>query len=158
MPVRSELIGEIEHGPGGESIAAFFDLDRTLLAGFSATEFIRDDLLAGRMGLGDLARTLAAATRFQLGAVGFSSFVASTVERLRGRLETDFAANAERIFEDRLAAAVYPESRALVHAHLRKGHTVVVVSSATRYQIEPLARDLGIAHVLCTGLGVRNGR
>jgi putative phosphoserine phosphatase / 1-acylglycerol-3-phosphate O-acyltransferase len=158
MPVRSELIAEIEHGPGGDSIAAFFDLDRTLLAGFSAAEFIWDDVRTGRMGLGELAQTLIAATRFQLGALGFSGFVASTVERLRGQLEADFAANAERIFEERLAAAVYPESRALVHAHLRKGHTVAVVSSATRYQIEPLARDLGIAHVLCTGLEVRNGR
>ena len=53
-----------------------------------------------------------------------------------------------------LAAAVYPESRALVHAHRRRGHTVAVVSSATRYQIEPLARDLGIEHVLCTRLEV----
>jgi putative phosphoserine phosphatase/1-acylglycerol-3-phosphate O-acyltransferase len=32
------------------------------------------------------------------------------------------------------------------------------VSSATRYQIEPLAHDLGIEHVLCTKLEVRDGR
>ncbi len=158
MPARNELIAEIEHGPGGGEIAAFFDLDRTLLAGFSATEFIRADVLAGRMGMAELAQTLVAAARFRLGALNFSAFVASTAERLRGQLEADFAANAEHIFEHRLAAAVYPESRALVHAHLRKGHTVAVVSSATRYQIEPLARDLGIAHVLCTGLEVRDGR
>ncbi|HEY2386884.1 MAG TPA: HAD-IB family hydrolase [Candidatus Binatia bacterium] len=158
MPARNELIAEIEHGPSGESVAAFFDLDRTLLAGFSAAEFIRADVLAGRMGMSELAQTLVAAARFQLGALGFSAFVASTVERLAGQLETEFAATAEEIFEQRLAAAVYPESRALVHAHLRKGHTVAVVSSATRYQIEPLARDLGIAHVLCTGLEVRDGR
>src|SRR5262245_20614216 len=157
MPGR-ELIAEIEDGPAGESVAAFFDLDRTLLAGFSATEFVRDDVLAGRMGMGELANTLLAAARFQLGHRGFSGFVASTVERLRGQLETEFATNADRIFESRLAAAVYPESRALVQAHLRKGHTVVVVSSATRYQIDALARDLGIAHVLCTELEVQDGR
>jgi putative phosphoserine phosphatase/1-acylglycerol-3-phosphate O-acyltransferase len=32
-----------------------------------------------------------------------------------------------------------------------------VVSSATRFQIEPLARDLGIEHVLCTQVEVRDG-
>src|SRR4029450_10565618 len=49
-------------------------------------------------------------------------------------------------------------ARALVRAHQRKGHTLAIVSSATRYQAEPLARDLGIPHVLCTRLEVENGR
>ena len=33
--------------------AAFFDLDRTLVAGFSAVEFVRDDFLQGRMSRRD---------------------------------------------------------------------------------------------------------
>ena len=45
-----------------------------------------------------------------------------------------------------------------MHAHRRRNHTLAVVSSATRYQVEPLARDLGIEHVLCTRLEVRDGR
>jgi putative phosphoserine phosphatase / 1-acylglycerol-3-phosphate O-acyltransferase len=158
MNPHDELVSEIDVGPPGPKIGAFFDLDRTLLAGFSAAAFIRDDVMQGRMGVRELANTLLAATRFQLGHVGFSAFIASTVERLRGLSESEFESNAERIFTERLAGAVYPESRALVQAHLRKGHTVAVVSSATRYQIEPLARDLGIDHVLCTGLEVCDGR
>jgi putative phosphoserine phosphatase/1-acylglycerol-3-phosphate O-acyltransferase len=57
-----------------------------------------------------------------------------------------------------LAADVYPAARAIVRAHQRKRHTVAIVSSATRYQAEPLARDLGIPHVLCTRLEVADGR
>jgi len=154
----AELIAEIERGPSGAQIAAFFDLDRTLLAGFSATAFIRDDMMTGRMSIRELAETLVAATRFQLGTLGFSGFIAATVARMAGRSEAEFEANAEHVFRERLAGDVYPESRALVRAHLRKRHTVAVVSSATRYQIEPLARDLGIPHVLCTGLEVSDGR
>ena len=154
----ADLIAEIERGPSGPSIAAFFDLDRTLLAGFSAAAFIRDDIMTGRMSVRELADTLVAATRFRLGALGFSGFITSTVARMAGRSEAEFEANAEHIFRERLAGDVYPESRALVRAHLRRGHTVAVVSSATRYQIEPLARDFGIAHVLCTGLEVCDGR
>ena len=48
-------------------------------------------------------------------------------------------------------------SRALVRAHQEMGHTVAIVSSATRYQADPLARDMGIEHVLCTELEVENG-
>jgi putative phosphoserine phosphatase/1-acylglycerol-3-phosphate O-acyltransferase len=32
----------------------------------------------------------------------------------------------------------------------KKGHTVAIASSATLYQIEPLAEDYGIEHIICT--------
>jgi putative phosphoserine phosphatase/1-acylglycerol-3-phosphate O-acyltransferase len=45
----------------------------------------------------------------------------------------------------------------MVKAHLQKGHTVAIISSATPYQVEPAARDLDIENVLCTYLQVENG-
>jgi putative phosphoserine phosphatase/1-acylglycerol-3-phosphate O-acyltransferase len=63
----------------------------------------------------------------------------------------------ERIFVRQLAKTVYPEARALVRAHRERGHTVAIVSSALRYQVEPLARDLEIEHVLSTRLEVEDG-
>jgi putative phosphoserine phosphatase / 1-acylglycerol-3-phosphate O-acyltransferase len=158
MTLHAELTREVDEGPSGPHIAAFFDLDRTLLAGFSAAHFIREDVLAGRMSAKHFAQTLVAATLFQLRQIGFSGFVASTMERLRDMPEAELASHAEHMFIEYLAADVYPEARALVQAHRRKGHTVAVVSSATRYQIDPLARDFGIEHVLCTELEVKNGR
>jgi len=47
--------------------------------------------------------------------------------------------------------------RALVRAHQEKGHTVAIVSSATPYQVDPVAEDLGVEHVLCTRLEVDDG-
>jgi putative phosphoserine phosphatase/1-acylglycerol-3-phosphate O-acyltransferase len=158
MGVHTALTREIDEGPSGPEIGAFFDLDRTLLAGYSASAFVRDDFAHGYMSVRSVIDTLAAATRFQIGHIGFSGFVTRTVARLRGRAEDEFATTAEGIFRERLASAIYPESRALVEAHQRKGHTIAIVSSATRYQIEPLARDFGVRHVLCTELEVRKGR
>lgn len=156
--LHTSLTREIDEGPEGPEIGAFFDVDRTLLAGFSAVEFVRDGVLSGRIGPANLLETLLTAARFELGRTGFSGFVTGTSRSLRGMLESDFQAIGERIFRDRLAASVYPESRALVEAHRRKGHTLAVVSSATRYQIDPLTRDLEIPHVLCTRLEVSDGR
>ena len=53
---------------------------------------------------------------------------------------------------------MYPEARALVAAHLRKGHTVVLASSALSFQVEAVAADLDIEHVLCTRFEVVDGR
>jgi putative phosphoserine phosphatase / 1-acylglycerol-3-phosphate O-acyltransferase len=154
MALYASLTGAIDKGPSGAHIGAFFDLDRTLLAGFSAAAFVRELVRSGRIDLRAMAQGAAAAARFRFGGVGFSGFVAESVGVLTGMPERELVEMGERLFTQELAAAVYPESRALVHAHQKKGHTVAVVSSALRYQIEPLARDLGIEHIMCTRLGI----
>jgi len=158
MSVHGQLTREIDAGPSGAHVGAFFDVDRTLIAGFSAVALMREALRSGLLQPADLAATLATATRFQLGQIGFSAFVAGTAGLLRGRGEAELAALGERLFSERLAGAIYPESRALVDAHRRKGHTLAIVSAATPYQVEPLARDLGIPHALCTKLQIRRGK
>lgn len=158
MALHTNITREIEEGPAGPAVGAFFDVDGTLIAGFSAFAFLRDRILSGHAGPRDLADTVANAVRFQLGRVGFSGLIAATAAWLRGVPEQELEEVAERIFTREIAAAIYPEARALVHAHRRRGHTLALVSSATRYQIEPLARELGIPHVMCTQLEVRDGR
>ena len=86
-------------------------------------EFIRDGIRSGRTGAREALETAAAIARFQLGAIGFSAFVAGTSASLRGVEEAEFAAIGERIFRERLAGTVYPESRALVEAHLDRKST-----------------------------------
>ena len=55
----------------------------------------------------------------------------------------------ERIFQQSVVDLIYPEMRELVRAHQRRGHTVVLSSSALTMQAEPVARYLGIDHVVC---------
>ncbi len=155
---HADLTREIDEGPDGPHVAAFFDLDRTLVAGFSVFAFFSDALFRGRIGPSGLALTTLAGLRFQLGQVGFSGLLTEAAALLRGEQESSLVELGERLFEQRIAADVYPEARAIVAAHKRKGHTVAIVSSATRYQVEPLARELGIPHVLCTRLEVKDGR
>jgi putative phosphoserine phosphatase/1-acylglycerol-3-phosphate O-acyltransferase len=157
MRTRTDLTGEIRTGPAGPKVGAFFDLDRTLLAGFSSVMFFRQQLMSGRLAPRDLLEILSAAVSFELGQIGFSGLVTGAMNMLRGRSETALEELGEQIFEDQFAGAIYPEARALVQAHQHRGHTLAIVSSATRFQIEPLARDLGIEHVLCTQLETREG-
>lgn len=157
MSDRRITTKEIDEGPSGASIGAFFDLDRTIIAGFSAVAFLGQWIASGLMSPRDLLHTLAAATRFELGQIGFSAFVTETSGVLTGFSEQEYRKMAAGLFANWLGGAIYPESRSLVRAHQRRGHTVAVVSSATRYQIEPIAADLGIEHILCTDLEVRDG-
>ncbi len=157
MSAYPELTREIEESEEGPEVAAFFDLDRTLIQGFSALTFVRDGATRGQYGPLDLAELGMAATSFQLGTIGFSAFLSGTARVMRGVKEEEFEQVGRRVFEESLGSRIHPEARAIVEAHKRRGHTVAVVSSATRFQVEPVAEELGIDHVLASQLEVRDG-
>lgn len=157
MTLHQQLTEEIRTGPSGPRIGAFFDLDQTLFAGFSATPFTRDQFATGRLTPRDLADSLRATLSFTMGRTGFSAFVTATSAVYRGMAESVLEEAGQRVFENYLVTEIYPESRALVRAHQSAGHTVAIITSATRYQAEPVARELGIEHLLYTRLGVEDG-
>ncbi len=157
MTLHEELTQEIRNGPRGPHVGAFFDLDQTLFAGFSATAFTRDQLASGRLSPRDLIDSARATLSFTMGRTGFSSFVTATAAVYRGLKESVLEEAGRRAFDEYLATEIYPESRALVKAHQEAGHTVAIVTSATRYQAAPVADELGIEHLLHTRLAVENG-
>lgn len=157
MPPYRSITREVDEAPAGPRIAAFFDLDRTILAGFSALAMMARWTMAGRVSAGGLARTALASLQFGLGRLDFSALVAESSALLAGVAESDYAGMGQSLFSGWLAGDVFPESRALVRAHQRRGHAVAVVSAATRYQVEPVSRDLGIADIMCTELEIHDG-
>jgi putative phosphoserine phosphatase/1-acylglycerol-3-phosphate O-acyltransferase len=157
VTLHARLTEEIRSGPSGSKIGAFFDLDQTLLAGFSAAAFLRERLMSGRMAPREISESLLGSLSFALGRTGFSGMMSAATAAYRGVAESTLEELGEEVFQKHLATQIYPESRALVQAHQEMGHTVAIVSSATRYQAEPLAREMGIEHVLCTKLKVEDG-
>ena len=158
MPSRKELTQEIDRGPSGAKIAAFFDVDRTLLAGFSGLAFLKDKLSTEGISLGSVAKAAAGTLRFGAKQSSFPSFLEETSADLVGLTEGELLEQGERVFARHLVTDIYPESRALVEAHQRRGHTVAIVSSATHFQIDALAEELGIEFVLCTELEFKKGK
>jgi putative phosphoserine phosphatase/1-acylglycerol-3-phosphate O-acyltransferase len=158
MTLHAELIREIDGSPDGAKIAAFFDVDRTLLAGYSAAAFFQDRISSGGVSLDGFLQSTGAALRFGFNQTSFPTMIEESSLDLEGLSEAELAEVGERVFNRRLATDIYPESRALVKAHQRKGHTVAIVSSATHFQVDALAQELGIEHVLCTELEMEDGR
>jgi putative phosphoserine phosphatase / 1-acylglycerol-3-phosphate O-acyltransferase len=155
--LHDKLTREIREGPSGPKIAAFFDVDRTLLPGFSAVSFLWERIVTRRAGFGELAHGLLGTISYALGRTGFSGFVAAHTQAYRGIPETSLDALGQEVFDKHLATQIFPESRALVRAHRERGHTIAIVSSATPYQVDPIARELGVEHVLCTRLEAVDG-
>ena len=142
-------LAEIEASPEGPDIGAFFDLDGTLVAGFTVTAVTRDRLLHRQVGAGEFLHMMQLALAYRLGRHQFEGVIEGAVRSSKGRLAEDVEEMGERVFRQSVSDLIYPEMRELVRAHLSRGHTVVLSSSALSMQAEPVARYLGIEHVLC---------
>jgi putative phosphoserine phosphatase / 1-acylglycerol-3-phosphate O-acyltransferase len=153
----AELIAEVDRSPEGPGVGAFFDFDGTLISGYSATAFYMERLRRREVSPRELAQSLLAGIDVNLRGADVSQLMQIAARAWAGRLEDELEEFGDRLFQKRIAGMVYPEARALVRAHQRRGHTVVLASSATRYQAGPLARDLGIEHLLCSQLEVVDG-
>jgi putative phosphoserine phosphatase/1-acylglycerol-3-phosphate O-acyltransferase len=157
MSQHQDVVAEILKLPDGPEIGAFFDFDGTVIAGYSVMAFIKEQIRRGHLSPRELAELLSAMASFGLGNLGFSALMLAASQFLRGIREDSYANFGEELFESHIARLIYPESRALVQAHLKKGHTVAIITSATPYQVRPSARELGIENVLCTELEVEDG-
>lgn len=141
-------VAEIAASPPGPKIGAFFDLDGTLVAGFTAVILTRERFRSRDMGMGELFGMILAGLNHQLGRIEFEELIKTASSALRGRSLSDLDEIGERLFVQKIAKRIYPEMRAVVRAHQARGHTVVLSSSALTIQVEPVARYLGITNTL----------
>jgi putative phosphoserine phosphatase / 1-acylglycerol-3-phosphate O-acyltransferase len=141
-------VAEIMGSPPGPKIGAFFDLDGTLVAGFTAVILTQERLLRRDMGVGELLSMVQSGLSHTLGRIEFEDLIGKAAAALAGRLLDDLEEIGERLFVQRIESRIYPEMRELVRAHVARGHTVVLSSSALTIQVNPVARFLGIANML----------
>jgi putative phosphoserine phosphatase/1-acylglycerol-3-phosphate O-acyltransferase len=141
-------VAEILASAPGPKIGAFFDLDGTLIAGFTAVILTQERLRRRDMGVGELFGMVQAGLSHTLGRIEFEDLIGKAASALAGRLIDDLEEIGERLFAQRIESRIYPEMRELVRAHVARGHTVVLSSSALTIQVNPVARFLGITNML----------
>lgn len=147
--------------PHEQRPAAFFDLDKTVIAGSSALALARPFRDGGLLTRGAALRGLYA----QLGYLSFGADHDRT-EWMKDRLaDLSRGWDAERTsqivaeaLEDYIRPVVYREALDLVAAHHRAGHDVVVVSASSEAVVAPIAGLLDADHVIATRPVVAAGR
>lgn len=151
--VNQETI--IEEGP---HITAFFDMDKTLINDFSAKKFMSTRLFSGKTTAKEYLTQFITALAFAAGNRDFEVLTKMAALGVKGIAESAFIELGEQVFIDYLEETIYQESRKLIAKHIEKGHKVVIISAATTYQIEPIAKALGIKDIYATEMELRNGK
>jgi HAD superfamily hydrolase (TIGR01490 family) len=139
--------------------AAFFDLDRTLIAGSSAFVFARAARDAGHIRLQDFAPDVIRAVRFRFfGSSDESSGgVRDRILAGVGGMQQSDLVGLNEIVLPELLGLIRPEARALLEQHHRAGRETWIVSASPIEIVEPLAIALGMTGGIGTRAEVDNG-
>lgn len=137
--------------------AAFFDLDKTIIAKSSTLAYRRQLYQAGFLNLSTLLKLGVAQTFYVLFGASHDQ-----MERIRESLTTLVKGwdrdTVERIVSETLDEVVeplvYAEALFLIDEHHREGDRVVIVSSSPIEIVRPLGRYLGVTDVIATELAI----
>ncbi|WP_435298638.1 HAD family hydrolase [Timonella sp. A28] len=142
-------------------VAAFFDLDKTIIATSSAAAFSRPFYDGGLITKAAALRSAYAHFLFMLGGANEDQ-----TERMREQLSALVAGwpveQVTSIVSDTLHQYidpyVYAEALELIQEHRARGHDVVIVSASGSEVVAPIAMMLGADHSISTRMEIADGK
>ncbi|HVO24798.1 MAG TPA: HAD family hydrolase [Candidatus Margulisiibacteriota bacterium] len=138
--------------------AAFFDIDHTLITTDSGMLFMRYLVQQGQVRRRDLVRPLYYTLLHRLNLLDIDVLFARYTDWVRGQSHDEVRELCDAWFAACIRPAISTAMAAKVVEHRANGHVVAILSSATNYVAEPLARELDIEHLLVNRLLVAGGR
>jgi HAD superfamily hydrolase (TIGR01490 family) len=146
---------------GTGRVAAFFDLDKTIIASSSTLAFSRPFYQGGLINRRAALRSAYARLMFVQHGTD-----AEQVERLRAHLTqlcqgwdvAQVRSIVEETLHDIVDPLIYAEAAELIREHREQGHDVVVVSASGEEMVAPIAELVGATHCAATRMAVADGR
>lgn len=148
-------------GRTGSRTAAFFDLDKTIIARSSTLAFSKPFFAEGLLSRRSVLRSAYAQFMFASGGADHDQ-----MERMRAYLTSMVAGwrvdvvrqcVAETLHEI-IEPLVFAEAVDLIKSHHSAGRDVVIVSASGREVVEPIGAMLGVDRVIATELAIEDGR
>ncbi len=139
------------------TVAAFFDMDNTLLSLDSGTSYTKFLYERGELSKRMVAKVLYWSALYKLAILDMESVFVKLCADLEGDSEDEMIAKCQVWYEKHVAPSVAPAARVAVEHHRQAGHVVVLATGSTIYAARPVARGVGIDHVLASSLEVTSG-
>jgi HAD superfamily hydrolase (TIGR01490 family) len=133
--------------------AAFFDLDKTIIAKSSALAFGRPLYQAGFLNRRALLKAGIAQISYMTFGADHAQMERAREEMLeitKGWDKVGVEELVREIVDEVVSPLVYAEALALIDEHRRVGRKVVIISSSPEEIVKPLARYLGVDQVIAT--------
>src|SRR5205085_1861601 len=141
--------------------AAFFDLDKTIIAKSSALAFGRHFYASGLINRRAMLKSTYAQFVYVLGGADEEQMTRMRDELARMVAGWDVQQVRDIVAEtlhELIDPLVYDEAAALIESHHAAGRDVVIVSSSGEEVVVPIADMIGADHVIATRMVRRDGR
>lgn len=142
------------------TVAAFFDLDKTIIARSSAYAFGRQFMESGLLSASGMMQMALGQAMYISGGHDHDQMEAAR-DQLSAMVTGWRADHVRRIAEESLhqviSPYVYKEAIDLIRHHRALGHDVYVVSASAAELVEPIAAELGVRETVATRLEVVDG-
>ncbi len=141
--------------------AAFFDLDKTIIAKSSTLAFSKPFFEGGLLSRRAVLRSAYAQFMFSINGADHDQ-----LEKMRAYLTQMVAGWDVEVVRQSVGETlhsiidpiVFDEAVELIEEHQAAGRDVVIVSASGTEVVEPIGEMLGVDHVIATTLVVKNGR
>ncbi|MDX6285941.1 MAG: hypothetical protein QOG53_1426 [Frankiales bacterium] len=148
-------------GPATGTVAAFFDLDKTIIAKSSTLAFSRQFYEGGLITRRAMLKSTYAQFVFLAGGAGHDE-----MDKMRNYMQHLVAGWDVQTVRDIVAETlhdlidplIYEEAASLIDEHHRAGRDVVIVSSSGEEVVVPIGELLGADSVVATKMVVEDGR
>ena len=139
-------------------IAAFFDMDRTILSVNTATRWIAFLRRRKEISLGKTLQAAGWILRYKLALLDMEAVTTIATRDYTGQEEASMLDKCRLFFDEEVVPAITARAIEAIARHRAEGHVLAILSSSTPYVTEPLARKLAIDHVLCTRFHIEDGK
>ncbi len=133
--------------------AAFFDLDKTIIAGSSSLAFGKPLYRAGFLGKSHLLRLGIGQFTYMLFGADEDALVRARdgmLDLVSGWHKAEIESIVKQTLGDVIEPLVFAEALFLIDEHIRSGREVYVVSASPEEFVAPIARMVGIEKVIAT--------
>ena len=134
--------------------AALFDMDRTLVRKETASLYVKRQRERGEATFRDAARVAFWVAQYTAGVIDAEGVATRALSSLRGVSEIAMAARCDDWFRIYVEPHICDGGREAVEAHRTRGDVLAIVTGASPYAANPLARHLSIPHVVASELEV----
>ncbi|MBM7424813.1 HAD-IB family hydrolase [Spongiibacter marinus] len=146
----NDLKAAIDAAPKGKKIVAFFDFDGTIIEGYSAGLYLKRLFKERSLSPRDYVEIVSFLFLEDPTDDEFANLLRCCLKNWKGKTEDEVRQLWLELFIAELGARIYPEISEIIRAHKRRGHRIVVASSALKYQIEHCAEALEIDEILAS--------
>jgi HAD superfamily hydrolase (TIGR01490 family) len=138
---------------------ALFDLDNTLLSGDSDYEWAQFLIERGVLDRSEYeAKNDRFFTQYKQGRLDIHEFLDFQLAPLARHPREELDRWHAEFMRTRVKPIIRPKGRELVRRHLADNHLCAIVTSTNAFITAPIARELGIEHLLATELEVSGGK